>query len=114
MKSLSLRQLLSLAAPLPALIVGALVMRQNEIPASKWAVNLAGGALGLLLCWFTLRKSRPPISRPAAVAMALISLGLIAATFAQPGSMGVHRWIRLGPLTLYASAVCLPCVIIAL
>jgi len=38
----------------------------------------------------------------------------LVATFAMAGSMGVHRWIAVGSLTIHAGAVCLPILIGAL
>jgi cell division protein FtsW (lipid II flippase) len=103
-----------LVTPFPALIVGALIMRQHDVPSSRWGLNLVGGVLGAAICAVFLARSRPAMSRTAASISACLAAGALAATFATAGSMGVHRWIPVGPLTVHAGAVCLPVIIVAL
>jgi hypothetical protein len=103
-----------LFTPFPALIVGALVMRQHGVPSSRWGLNLIGGVLSAAICAVFLARSRTEMSKTAAGISACLAAGALAATFAMTGSMGVHRWIQVGPLTVYAGAVCLPVLIVAL
>jgi hypothetical protein len=53
-------------------------------------------------------------SRRAATVSACFAGGALAATFMTTGSMGVHRWIPIGPLTMHVGAICLPLFIVAL
>lgn len=108
------RRLWCLATPFPALIVGALVMRQHDVPSSRWGLNLIGGVLSAAICAVFLARSRTAMSKNAANISACLAAGALAATFAMAGSMGVHRWIQVGPLTVHAGAVCLPPFIVAL
>lgn len=103
-----------LAAPVPALIVGALIMRQHGVPSSRWGLNLLGGAVAAAICSVFLARSRVPMSRTAATIIACFAAGALAATFMVTGSMGVHRWIPVGPLTMHVGAICLPLFIVAL
>jgi hypothetical protein len=103
-----------LLTPFPALIVGALVMRQHGVPASLWGLNLIGGLLSAAVCAIFLARSRTAMSKTTANISAGLAAGALAATFAASASMGVHRWIPLGPLTVHAGAVCLPVLIVAL
>jgi cell division protein FtsW (lipid II flippase) len=103
-----------LVTPFPALIVGALIMRQHDVPASRWGLNLIGGVLSGAICAVFLARSRPAMSKSAASISACLAVGALAATFATAGSMGVHRWIPVGPLTVHAGALCLPVLIVAL
>jgi cell division protein FtsW (lipid II flippase) len=96
------------------LIVGALVMRQHAVPSSRWGLNLIGGVLSAAICALFLARSRTAMSKTAANISACLAAGALAATFAMAGSMGVHRWIQVGPLTVHAGAVCLPVFIVAL
>jgi hypothetical protein len=96
------------------LIVGALIMRQHGVPSSRWGLNLIGGVLSAAICAVFLARSRTAMSKTAAIISAALAAGALAATFAMAGSMGVHRWIQVGPLTVYAGAVCLPVLIGAL
>ncbi|MEY2507589.1 MAG: hypothetical protein QOH01_1918 [Verrucomicrobiota bacterium] len=100
--------------PFPALIVGASVMRQHDVPASRWGLNLIGGVLGAAICAVFLAKRRTALSKTATNISAFLAAGALAATFATAGSLGVHRWIQVGPLTMHAAAICLPVVIVAL
>ena len=106
--------LLCLLTPFPALIVGALVMGQHGVPSSKWGLNLIGGALGGAICAVFLARSRTAMSKAVAYVSACLAVGALAATFIMTGLMGVHRWVLVGPLTVYAGAVCLPVLIVAL
>jgi cell division protein FtsW (lipid II flippase) len=103
-----------LVTPFPALIVGALIMRQHDVPSSRWGLNLMGGVVSAAVCAVFLARSRPAMSKTAASISACLALGALAATFAMAGSMGVHRWIQVGPLNVHAGAICLPVLIVAL
>jgi cell division protein FtsW (lipid II flippase) len=103
-----------LAAPFPALIVGALIMRQHDVPSSRWGLNLLGGVIAAAICSVFLARSPISMSKRAATVIACLAAGALAATFTVTGSMGVHRWIPVGPLTMHAGAVCLPLFIVAL
>jgi hypothetical protein len=103
-----------LFTPVPALIVGALVMRQHDVPSSRWALNLIGGVISAAICALFLARSRAAMSKAAAAIGACLALVALTATFAMGASMGVHRWILLGPLTVHAGAICLPVLIVAL
>jgi cell division protein FtsW (lipid II flippase) len=108
------RRLWCLATPVPALIVGTLIMRQHDVPSSRWGLNLLGGAIAAAICSVFLTKSRLPMSKRAATVSACFVAGALAATFHGTGSMGVHRWIQVGPLTMHVGAVSLPLFIVAL
>ena len=103
-----------LATPFPALIAGALIMRQHDVPSSRWGLNLIGGVLSAAICAVFLARSRTAMSKTAASISACLAAGALAATFVMAGSMGVHRWIQFGPLTMHVGAVCLPLFIVAL
>ena len=103
-----------LATPFPALIFGALIMRQHDVPSSRWGLNLIAGILSAAICAVFLARSRTAMSRTAAIISAGLALAALAATFAMAGSMGVHRWIQVGPLNVHAGAICLPVLIGAL
>jgi hypothetical protein len=96
------------------LIVGALVMRQHHVPSSRWGLNLIGGVVSAAIYAVFLTRSRIAMSKTAANISACLAAGALAATFAMAGSMGVHRWIQVGPLSVHAGAVCLPVLIAAL
>ncbi|MEW5931439.1 MAG: hypothetical protein AB1941_28565, partial [Gemmatimonadota bacterium] len=105
--------LLFLLAPVPALLLGVLVMRASGVPASLWAQNAAAWAVGALLCLGARTRTPPARGRWADVVVVLTAAALAAALLA-PGIEGVHRWVKLGPVRLHAAAVLLPLLLAAL
>jgi cell division protein FtsW (lipid II flippase) len=98
-------------APLPALILGIIAMRELGVSTTAWAVNLAATALGLLI-WFTARRMPPP-ARPASLAfLTAASIATILLPFAWAGMLGVHRWISVAGLRLHAAAIVAPLIIL--
>jgi hypothetical protein len=94
------------------LIVGALVMRQHQVPTNRWGLNLVGGLISGAICAVFLARARGTMSKTTANISAILAAGVLAATFAMAGSMGVHRWMPLGPVTIHAGAICLPILIV--
>ncbi len=100
--------------PLPALAVGILVMRASGVPATAWGQNLVAYVIGIVLC-FILARPRSSRRGEAAFPIAgVLALGLLAATWLDPGVQDVHRWLRLGPVRLHAGALVLPVVLATL
>lgn len=103
--------LLPLCAPFPALILGVLTMRELDVPTSAWSMNLAAGALGLLV--FAVMRYWPwPVSRPAWYLLTIGSMTVLLLTFAFAGVEGVHRWLFLGGFGLHAAAVVAPVIVV--
>ena len=69
--------------------------------------NLAAWAVGSLLA-LAIFKWKPPAAGPL-----LLAPILLAASFADRGQLGVHRWLTLGPLHWNASFLVLPAVCVA-
>ncbi len=97
--------------PLPALAVGILVMRASGVSATAWGQNLAACVIGILLCFALARPRSSPRSESGLAVAGMLALGFLAATWLDPGMEGVHRWLRLGPVRLHASALVLPFVL---
>ena len=101
-------------APLPALIVGVLVMQRSGVNAAIWKQQLAAGLTLIILCT-GLRVARRTTwrSRPWVWAIAgSAALLLLISSLLHPGVEGVRRWVWLGPLQLHAAFVALPVLII--
>lgn len=105
---------LLLLAPVPALLLGVLVMRASGVPAGLWGQNLAAWAAGVLACLALGRARTSPARARWAGVVAVLAVGALAATLIDPGVQGVHRWVKLGPVRLHAAAVLLPLLLAAL
>jgi cell division protein FtsW (lipid II flippase) len=103
-----------LLAPVPALVVGVLIMRMSDVPVMQWGQNLGAWAVGTLLCLGLWRRRRSSGRRRWADLAAVLTLAALAATLLVPGVDGVHRWVPLGPVRLHAAAILLPLLLVAL
>lgn len=103
-------------APLPALIVGVLVMRRSGVNPAIWEQQLAAGLTLMILC-LGLRVAPRTTWRSRPWAWAIVgsaALLLLISSLLHPGVEGVRRWVSLGPLQLHAAFVALPVLIIVL
>ena len=100
-------------APVPALVVGLVVMSRAGVPAGIWIRNLAATLVGVLLI-ITAPGLRAGSSSCVALRRWLIAVGvsLLGATLIAPGVDGVHRWLGLGPLEIHVGAVILPSLLV--
>src|SRR5688500_3955907 len=105
-----------LLAPLPALIVGVLLMRRMDVSPVIWGQQLAAGLALLAFCvgarivTRTASRSSPQVR----AIVAGVCLLLLIATLFHPGLEGVRRWIAVGPVQLHAAFIALPVLIIVL
>lgn len=95
------------AGSLLAIILGAAVMAQADIPLSIWIRNpiawCVAAAIGAFVAsrgWFGI----------GAIVIAVVVVGL---SIVGPGQEGVFRWIGAGPVQLNAAALVLPVAIVA-
>lgn len=107
-------RLLHLLAPVPALVVGVLVMRMSDVPAAVWGQNVAAWGVGTLLCLGLWRARRSSGQGRWCDFAAVLTLAALAATLLAPSVEGVHRWVALGPVRLHAAAVLLPLLLVAM
>jgi cell division protein FtsW (lipid II flippase) len=106
------RDLLLLALGiLPPLLLGVAWMRQTGVPAAVYGQNVAAAIAGAAIAGFTFRRRVSPAAGLAVTALALV---LLLATLAAEGVQGVHRWIRIGPLSLHVASLVLPLVLVEL
>jgi hypothetical protein len=106
-----LRAIFPACAPLPAVIVGVLTMRQLGVSTLTWSLNIIATALGALL-WFAGRSLPPLRHRTTRTFLAAASIATILLPFASQGMLGVHRWISIGGLRLHAAAIVAPLIIL--
>jgi hypothetical protein len=111
---ISLSMWILLLAPMPAIVIGAFVMKAHALPSQIWAQHIIVGVFFMLAAALALyiRRSRPAVSM--LMLTATLSVGLLAGTFFHNGIDGIHRWIKIGPVLLYAAAVVLPIALLAL
>jgi cell division protein FtsW (lipid II flippase) len=102
------------AAPLPALAMGVVVMRSAGLSTSLWSQNVVAAVLGALLC---VAVAAPRHRRPASTAtpwLVVVGTAALAATFASPAIEGVHRWVGVGSFRLHVAATLLPAMLAVL
>ncbi len=99
--------------PLPAILLGVLVMRAHGVSPAVWGQNAAVGFLGVLASAVPLRARLPERVRELPLG-ALCALGVLLATFVSGGIEGVHRWVALGPVRLHGAAIVLPMALVSL
>jgi hypothetical protein len=107
---LRLSDLLRLCAPIPALIIGVVTMRQLGVGTSAWSMNLGAAAIGLLV-FALIRGLALPANRSAWCVMTIGSMTAIVLTFASGGLDGIYRWVSIGGFGLHASAIVAPIII---
>lgn len=88
-------------------------MRHEGIARSAWSLNLIAGAVMLFACALVRPRRREPSGERFPIALGVMGIAILGATFVDAGIDGVHRWIHVGPLALYGGPIALPLVIIA-
>lgn len=104
-----------LVAPLPATLIGTVVMHSTDIAAGVWLQNLVATALGLVLVvtlW--LRGAKRSLSTSSIRCLAVGCVALLGLTLIQLGVEGVQRWISLGASNLHVGALVLPGLLVLL
>lgn len=106
-----------LSAPLPALVVGLVVMSRAGVPTGIWIRNLGAALVGILVV-MAVSVLRAPSSSSSWVGRRrwsiAVGLTLLGSTLMGPGVEGVHRWLDLGPLDVHVGAVILPALLVLL
>lgn len=103
------RNLLILALGiLPSLLLGVAWMRETGIPPFVYLQNVAAAVVGLTVAVYGLRRHATP---GPGLAIAGVAIALLLATLVADGVQGVHRWIRIGPVTIHAASLSIPLVI---
>lgn len=103
-----------LLAPVPAILIGVVVMIQGGVLARAWGLDIATMVVGAALALATrpARASRP--ANAAALAVVTACVAFLAATLVYGGVDGVRRWVAAGPLQLHAAAIVLPPILVFL
>ena len=101
-------------APIPALLVGAIVMSSNKISPFVYGQNLICYLiLGSFLHFFSAKSVRIRYSK-VGIMMPILCCIAVACTFFDSGLENVHRWLTFGSFRFYISSIVLPCLIIHL
>lgn len=103
------------SAPLPALIIGLVVMARAAVPPGIWLRNLAATLVGVLaVTAASWHRSRSPSGVGLPRWLPSLGLVLLGATLLAPGVSGVHRWLGFGPLEIHVGAVLIPALLVFL
>lgn len=104
-----------IVVPLPALLIGIVAMREHGVPAALWITNLLIALLGTTACLIVcFRGAASPLRSKTRVAVVLVAMVALAATFYDNGIENVHRWVNIGPFRLHIGSIVLPLVLVAL
>ena len=93
-----------------AVATGCLVVALDGASAGTWLPNLAAWGVGALVALVVYRFASPLFAR---VMVFAASVDLLA-SIANPGQMGVHRWLDVGPVHANAAALLLPAFVVAM
>lgn len=93
-----------------AVATGCLVVALDGASAGRWLPNLAAWGVGAIVALVVYRFASPLFARVMVFAAPVCLL----ASLANPGQMGVHRWLDLGPVHANAAALLLPTFIVAM
>ena len=80
------------------------------LPAGAWLLNLVSWGVGAVVALAVFRFASPMFAR---VMIFAAPVGLLA-SLANPGQIGVHRWLDLGPVQANAAALLLPVFVVAM
>ena len=108
-----LKRLSPACAPLPALIIGIVAMRQLGVSTTAWSINIAATTLGLLI-WAVVRRWPPLTRRRSLMVLTAATLAAILLPFASEGMLGVYRWFSVAGLRLHAAAIVAPLIILCI
>src|SRR5947209_10936638 len=94
-------RLWAIAAPCPAIVLGALVMRASGVPVECWSQNLiVFGTCAVGYFMVVCRRKHRSFSRaaPFGTPVLMATTLILASTLLFPGEQGVHRWVLFGPI----------------
>ena len=106
--------LLPFLIAMPAIIIGALAMYLNNVPALIWSQNLLCLCIAGLISFFVLSREHQNKTRNSLGLTIPTTIILILLTFIDSGLGGVHRWVSIGPVRLYIASIVLPVLFIEL
>ncbi len=93
-----------------AVATGCLAVALDGASAGTWLLNLAAWGVGAVVALIVHRFASPLFVR---VMVFAAPVGLLV-SLANPGQMGVHRWIDVGPVHANAAALLLPAFVVAM
>ena len=93
-----------------AVATGCLVVALDGASAGVWLRNLAAWGVGAVVALVVFRFASPVFAR---IMILAAPVGLLA-SLANPGQIGVHRWLDLGPVHANVAALLLPAFVVAM
>lgn len=104
-----------LLAPIPALLIGTIVMRNNELSPFVYGQNIICYLVFVVILIFIGTKPvRAMRCDQVIIFMLVLGCLAVAITFLDRGLENVHRWLTIGSFRIYISSIVLPCMIIGL
>lgn len=91
---------------LASIAIGVLGAGNSGVSYIKFAPNIVGVALGVLL--FALVARFRLLVHKHIFVISLVALGCLLSTFSFEGLEGVFRWLKVGPLLIHVSSIVIP------
>lgn len=105
---------IAMIAPIPALLIGAIVMSGQNISPYVYGQNFICYLILTLLLRFLITKPINIVTTKVEIVLPIFVCIAIACSFLNDGLENVHRWLAIGSFRLYISSIVLPCLIIML
>lgn len=110
----TLKNSISYLLMIPAILIGTCAMAANGLSPGISLQNILIWFVGAVLCSYCLVPNKEKRLIKGDLLLTCIALALLVLPFLFDGSGGVHRWITLGPVNIYAASIILPIIIIQL
>jgi hypothetical protein len=97
----------------PSIIIGTMAMYINDVPTFIYLQNIFCLIIAGLISYFVISKEYK-VNKNTTISFTIMAVISLLLTFINSGIEGVHRWVSIGPVRLYVSAIVLPIIIINL
>lgn len=98
----------------PAVLIGIIAMAAHGVGPGIWLQNLFIWLLGTVMCSYYVISNKEKRLSKGNLFLTCGAIALLVFPFLFNVSDGVHRWITLGPVNIYAASILLPIIIIQL
>ncbi|RLL40599.1 hypothetical protein D8M04_18810 [Oceanobacillus piezotolerans] len=95
----------------PAIIIGTIAMVSFGVSPAIWVQNILIWIIGTVVGSIYLKRKKENVDR-GNLALSIVLIALLVLPFGFAGIDGVHRWVTLGPISIYIASIILPFILI--